>query len=233
MLFKTYRSLATEMGHLNAQLYGANRLFEKWRIPANIYRYVLVSQPVSRERLLPRSRRSSIEIRNVEPGDSELLTLPPPAKVIAERYSQGAVCLGAFRERRLIGCIWLCLGSYNEDEVRCRFVPEPSEMSAWDFDVFIVPEYRAGLLFARIWDAANEYLRARGVKWSMSRITAFNAASLAAHSKLGARRLGSATYFRIYRWQLMFSSIAPFCHLSTNDLSVPSVRLRAPANDSA
>src|SRR3546814_1442215 len=33
---------------------------------------------------------------------------------------------GAFKNDAIIGCLWLCLSSYVEDEVRCRYQPAPA-----------------------------------------------------------------------------------------------------------
>ena len=88
--------------------------------------------------------------------------------------------------------MWISTGPYDEDEVRARFDPRPQGRAAWDYDIFIVPEERGGLLFVRLWDAAYELLRARGYLWSLSRISSFNLASTSLTSENGrpSRRLG-------------------------------------------
>src|SRR3546814_8400271 len=100
---------------------------------------------------------------------------------LAYRAAQGAVCLGAFKNDAIIGCLWLCLSSYVEDEVRCRYQPAPAGEASWDFDVYVVPAQRSGPAFGRLRDEANAFLRQQGVACSWSRISAFNPASLASH----------------------------------------------------
>jgi hypothetical protein len=130
----------------------------------------------------------------------------------------------------VIGCLWLCLDPYLEDEVRCRFMPMPPGQVAWDFDVYLRPEHRVGFGFARLWDEANSLLRARGVAWSISRISVLNTKSLAAHDKLGIRTLATAAFLRVGRLQLMLASLPPFVHLSSSASSAPTLALHAPAS---
>jgi len=121
--------------------------------------------------------------------------------------------------------------AYSEDVVRARYLLPPSGKTAWDFDVYVVPEERLGFTFPRLWDTAYEYLREKGIRWSLSRISAFNPASLAAHRRLGARRIGSATFLLLGGAQLMLSSFRPYLHLSLRR-SVPAVlRLSSPETE--
>ena len=99
--------------------------------------------------------------------------------------------------------------------------PEPQGRAAWDFDVMVMPEYRMGRLFSYLWGRANAELRAGGVEHTMSRISAFNAASLAAHQRLGARVVGSASFLCVGRWQLMRTSLSPRWHFSWRPESRP------------
>lgn len=154
--------------------------------------------------------------------------MPLDGKVIRHRAAQQAICLGAFAGEQMIGCLWLCLGPYSEDEVRCRFIPDPPDRCSWDFDVYLKPEFRPGLGFAKLWEEANRFLSGRGIVWSMSRISALNLHSIASHRRLGLRHLGSAIFLRFRRVQLALSSIRPHVHLSLSDASVPEFVLRAP-----
>lgn len=218
-----------ELGRLNGSLYLLDRALGHLGGGVRLYRYILFAQPVPAAPLLPVRRGRTIEVRPVAAGDPALAAMPLDGAVLRHRYGQGAVCFGAFRGAAMIGCQWLSLGPYDEDEVRSRFVPSPSRQASWDFDIYIQPEQRAGLAFARLWDTANAYLRERGVAWSFSRISAFNPASIASHGRLGARRIGSATYLRAGRWQLMVCGMSPYVHLSGGNGTVPQIALRPPA----
>lgn len=152
---------------------------------------------------------------------------PRPAAALAARYAQGAVCLVLLRgtelaDSELAGYAWLLRGACQEDEVRARFVlPDPA--SSWDCDVWIAPAERAGLAFARLWEEVNAVLHLDHVRWTCSRISAFNPASLHAHARIGTVRLGTATFLRCAGWQWMFASVAPYFHLSRAPASFPSL----------
>jgi hypothetical protein len=212
-------------GGLNGTLYLVHRVLD--RFGGALHRYEFVAQPVAPRPLLSGARGRSIEVRPVAADDPALRQMPLTPDVIARRAGQGAVCFGAFKGEEMLGCLWLCLGPYEEDEVRCRFVPSPAGRACWDFDVYLRPEHRLGLGFARLWDAANAYLRERGIEWSVSRISAFNPRSLAAHSRLGIRRLGSAVFFRLGRVQLTLSSLPPKAHFSLGPNRIPVFMLDA------
>lgn len=213
---------------MSGAFYVLDRAVRKLGGSACLYRYVLVAQPVRQTPLLGPRRGRSIEVRQVDPDDPALGAMPLSPEVLRFRFGQGAVCFGAFQDGAMIGCLWLCLGPYEEDEVRCRFTPLPAGRASWDFDVYVLPELRTGLAFARLWDAANKHLRERGVAWSFSRISAFNPLSLASHARLGAQRVGTATYLRVGRWQVMTSSLPPRFHVSTGPQAVPRISLRVP-----
>lgn len=196
--------------------------------PFGLYCYHIVAQPVPGGPLLPAGRGRSIEVRELKPGDPAFAQLPLTADVLERRFSQNAICLGAFKNGAAIGCLWLCIGPYDEDEVRCRFIPQPAGRAAWDFDVYLHPEHRLGLGFARLWDEANRRLRESGVAWSMSRISTLNLKSLAAHRRLGIRQLGTATFVRFGRAQLMMTLLPPYIHLSAGPGSIPALLLQVP-----
>jgi hypothetical protein len=218
------RTVFDEFG-AKAPLYLLGRVCEG--TPFGLYAYRLVAQPVASKPLLPPARGRSIEIRLMERGDPAFAGLPLTPAVFDYRFGQGAVCLGAFKGGAVIGCLWLCLGPYLEDEVRCRFVPRDA---SWDFDVYLHPGHRVGFGFARLWDEANAYLRARGVAWSISRISVLNTKSLATHDKLGTRTLGTAVFVKLGALQVMLSTLAPLIHLSLSPASAPTLVLQAPAD---
>ena len=223
------RNLRAEIGLPAAVLYLANRLLDKAGGIAAVYRYALVAQPVAEKPLLPGHRGRSIEIRMIDPRDPALVGMDGiTTEVLEYRAGMNSVCFGAFEDGAIIGCLWLCLGPYDEDEVRCRFLPLPEGQASWDYGIFLRPEHRKGLAFARLWDAANAFLRERGVRWSLSRISAFNPASLASHRRLGATRIGSATFLRIGPLQVMGATLPPYVHVSATEKTRPCLRLEFP-----
>lgn len=217
----TLSRLIAELGPLDALFYLVQRVLVhcgKW---AGVYRYYLYAQPIAAGPRLAERRRGG-EVRIVEPGDPVLCAFPLDETVLAHRFGQDALCLAAVGANgKATGCLWLTLGPFLEDEVRCCFVPGPSGGACWDFGVYVAPEYRAGTTFARLWDAADELLRGRGVRWSISRISGANPVSRRAHERLGARCLGSASFLVLGGWQVMVSSFRPWVHVSLHKAQIP------------
>lgn len=190
-----------------------------------LYKYYLIAQPVTKTALLSPGRGKKIEVRLIHENDKITGQFPRPAAAIRSRFEQGAKCLAAFKEQQFIGFLWLLLGSYQEDEVRARYIPLPAGRAAWDFDVYVAPEFRLGFTFPRLWDQANRVLTENNILWSCSRISPYNTGSLGAHARLGTVFLGSATFFCVGRWQITFASVSPYFHLSTHSGSFPEFRL--------
>ena len=193
---------------------------------SRIIRYYFVAQPVP----APARARggSKLTIRQAQAGDPIVAQFPRPRRVVARRFANGATCLVAHDADAFAGFIWLQFGPYDEDEVRCRYTTLPAERTAWDFDVYVHPTYRKGRTFARLWDAANDLLRERGVDWTVSRISAFNVESLRSHAHFGARRIRTATFVRLRSVQLLFTIGRPWVHVSLGPESPPQLRLHAP-----
>lgn len=215
-----------ELGFAHAGIYLMDRGLAG--LGGNVRLYRIVAQPVPAHSLLTGTRGQTISVRQVSPDDPGLNEMPLDRRVVDYRMGQNALCLGAFKGAHMIGCLWLCLGPYQEDEVRCRFIPVPLGKTSWDFDVYLLPEYRLGLGFARLWDEANRLLRERGIAWSISRISVLNLGSLAAHARLGARVLGTTLFLRIGRMQLAIASLSPRIHLSFSAHRNPEFVVRAP-----
>src|SRR3954449_11773611 len=116
-----------------------------------IYKYHLIAQPVAKEGLVPQRRGKKIQVQLIQEDDEIIKEFPRPAAAIQSRFKQGAKCLVALKEGKFAGFLWLLMGSYQEDEVRARYIPLPSGRSAWDFDVYVAPPFRLGLTFLRLW----------------------------------------------------------------------------------
>ena len=217
-----FHQMLQQWGWFNVSLFVLNRvlvMISKGSL--RLYRYYLIAQPVAKTSLLPPGRGKKIEIRVIQPHDEITRQFPRPAVAIKARFEQGAKCLVAVKEEQFIGFLWLLLGSYQEDEVRARYTPLPAKQAAWDFDVYVAPDFRLGLTFPRLWDEANRVLSENDILWSCSRISAFNIGSLGAHARLGTVSLGSSIFFCAGRWQITFASISPYFHLSLNPESFP------------
>lgn len=224
----------SQLGWLNGSLYALSRALEAVSgNRARLHKYYLVAQPVPKTPWLPPHRGQGFEIRQVAESDPLVRQFPRPAWAAPYRFGQGAVCLAASKAGTFVGFLWLALAPYQEDEVRCRYVPLPPGKSAWDFDVHIESEHRTGILFMKLWDEANRFLATRGIDWSLSRISAFNSGSILSHAKMGARRIGAATFLSLGSWQLAVSTVAPHLHFSTHARSFPTYSLNPEGSSNA
>jgi hypothetical protein len=150
---------------------------------------------------------------------------PRPQAVIEWRYRSGYICFAATIKDHFAGFLWLSFGHYFEDEVRCQYELTNTRNCAWDFDVYVDPAFRMGRTFSRLWDTANHYLADRGIIWSLSRISAFNAMSLRSHSRLGAIQIHTATFICCGPFQLAWFNTRPFLHLSLHSRFIPKLRI--------
>lgn len=181
---------------------------------ARLFKYYLVAQPVPEKPWLPPGKPERVIVKAVGMADAARVAFPRPAEVIRARYAQGGKCLAAYKDGEFLGFIWYNLGLYLEDEVRCRFLPLPRGRASWDYDVYIDPRHRFGRLFARLWDELNARLRDCGVRWTVSRISAFNAESRKSHTRLGARNVGTALFLCVGHVQVFWGTVKPYIHLS-------------------
>lgn len=218
-----FARLIGDIGPGHGLLYLVQRAVAALRLPVAVHAYLIVEQPTGNAPRLVGRRARAYTSRPIEDGDPAFADMPLDAATIAFRRAQGARCLGLFREGRLAAYIWFCLEGYDEDEVRCRFRPLPPDETAWDFDVYVLPEFRNGLAFAALWDHADAALRAAGRTRSMSRISAFNTQSRASHRRLGAVELARASFVRMGSFQLMVASRRPWLHVGFGPKSRPVI----------
>lgn len=218
------------MGWLDGSLYLAGRALGKLSGGrARVIKYYLVAQPIGRADTQSMRPDQATLMRKVAVGDTLVAAFPRPPRILERRFAAGATCTAALVRGEFAGFIWLQRSCYEEDEVRCTYVLEAPAVSVWDFDVYVEPRYRAGRTMARLWSYVDAELAADGVRWSFSRISAFNPASLSAHARLGIVRCASALFFTLGRRQLALMSQFPFVHFSASERIAPVMRLRPPA----
>ena len=68
----------------------------------------------------------------------------------------------------------------------------------------------------------------QGVRWSFSRIALLNPGSMAAHQRMGARRVGLAVFLVTGPVQLSVFSVTPYVHLGVTRKQRPKVQLFVP-----
>lgn len=212
-MFGKLRQAAAELGFWNALAYGIDQMLATRLRWGGLTRYYFYAQPVP-EAPARAMRMGKQEVRELKPGDPAFADLPLDRDVLDFRFGQGGVCLAIIEEARAVACLWFCRNSYREDMVRATYLLAPQQVTAWDFDVYVAPSHRAGRTFARLWQAGNDYLRGEGVTWSLSRISAYNRPSITSHERLGAVRVGQASFLVLGPMQFMVSSTSPRVHLS-------------------
>jgi len=224
-LIKKTTNLFKEMGVFTSLLYLLSKLIKKISSKSHLYYYVLVRQKVHQTPLLPPHKGSKFKFQVLEKNCRLLESLPRPNTVIKERFDRGYKCIAATKDDKFVGCIWLALDSYIEDEARAIFSPQPLGKVAWDFDVYINPTQRLSYLFPKLWDQTNTYLKEFGFEATDSRITGFNIHSINSHKKLGAEVMAKAIYIKAGRIQVSLSSTSPYFHLSCKENVVPEYKL--------
>ena len=193
-----------------------------------LFKYYFVAQPVPVAARTAQARATRIRIYRAAPHDAIIATFPRPPHIIDRRFADGAECLVAEQSGSLVGFLWIKREQYDEDEVRCRYRLHTGHGLAWDYDAYVAPEYRMTRAFAQLWTAAHDMLRAEGLKWTISRISAFNHASLASHRRLGMVRLFSGLFVKAGPLQIALFTRRPFVHAGFDDRHAPILRFRAP-----
>lgn len=215
-----------EFGLFGGLLYALDRVLARMSPALRLYFYEIMVQPISDKALVPSRFTKRLEIREIKRGDPEVNLMPARMEIKESRFAQDALCLGAFRNGQLIGYIWFCFRAYEEDEVRCTFVLTPQHETVFDFDLYVFPEQRMGLAFVGLWDAANQFLHARGIRYTFSRLARYNLASRRAHKHLGCEVVGRTIFVQAWRAQLMVATIFPYMHLSLRESSRVRLELR-------
>lgn len=207
------RRASAELGFWNALCYGFDQLLYDRLGWGGLARYRFYAQPVPPPPERP-LRMGAQEVRELERGDPAFADLPLGAEVLDYRFAQGAVCHAVIEDGRAVACLWFCFSEYREDMVRAVYRMDRHDPVTWDFDVYVAPSHRSGRTFARLWQAGNAYLRRRGIQWSLSRISAYNLASITSHERLGARVVGRAAFLWLGPLQIVVSSLTPRLHVS-------------------
>lgn len=192
-----------------------------------LFCYELMVQPINDKNLLPERMKKQFEFREIKQDDPCLSVMPRPPEIIEFRFKQDAICLGLFKNDKLIGYIWFCFGKYVEDEVRCIYILKPEKASVFDFDLYIFPEHRLGLGFSVIWDEANKFLRTQGIHQTFSRLTLSNIASKRAHNHFGWKLCCRALCLKAWDTQIMLTSVSPYIGFSRRKTDYFTIKLNA------
>lgn len=216
------------IGPIGSATYIIDRLLSKLsRGRIRLHHYIILQQPVPPSIWEPISREGrNLRTVMLEESDVDFTALPRPREVIQARFKQGARCVACYKGNDFVGYIWFNIGPYIEDEVRCRFVPEPRARASWDYDAYVVEQYRFGRPFKLLWDEVFQVLRQHGVGVTYSRIAASNVPSISSHVRMGANPIGTLLFLCVGPLQCTLGSLSPYLHISLSKKRMPVVRLK-------
>jgi hypothetical protein len=216
-----FRETVSQAGWTVTLLYAMDRVLRAVKV-GRTHSYIIVCQPLVEDPAY-RTVATRIECRKLR--DVDYMQLRDDLSVIAYRKSQGGIPIGAFLEGKLMGVLWYTSRAFAEDEVRAIFDPLPTGRIAWDFGVEVYPEYRLGRAFYVLWRYAINEMRAKGLKYSLSRINALNTASVRTHKSLGGLVVGRVNFVCLGSMQLSWSSFAPRFHVAIPSTNPPHYKI--------
>jgi hypothetical protein len=227
LVIKKLKRTIKQFGWIDSIFYVLNHLASIVKIDLFFNKYYFAVQPLNADPTLPSEKGKRLRVEWLLPSSIKSNPCPRPYHVMQDRYCQGSECLAIFKEDVFAGCLWYIKYHYKEDEVRCLY-ELPEDIAVWDFDVYVDPKFRLSPVFLKLWDAASAKLVNEGVRWSFSRISAFNAMSLSSHKRMGAKIVGWSVFVRMSSLQLTISSLKPYFHLSFSDASYPIFKFDLP-----
>ena len=204
--------LVRELGVSTTFLYLVDRLLRRVSGHCGFNYYIFMAQPLAERPRLPPARGRAFRFRLLKGHDAILDGLERPDNAIPQRFSQGAQCLLATKGDgdTVVGCIWFVRRVYAEDEVDVDYLLPEDDSCVWDFDVYVAASERLGFLFAKQWDTFDALLRPQGVRYTVSRINAFNRRSMSSHRSMGAQDFGWVLILKLGWFQWMVSNQSPF-----------------------
>ncbi len=223
---KGLRADIRRMGVVGWMLYAADRLLDRaTRGHARLWAFRFYAQPVPTRPMLSPSASKKLRVGRLAPDEIDPLRFERPAGAIEERFAAGSTCIAALDAQELAGFMWLHFGTLQERLVACDFEPIPTGQTCWDYDFEVLPRFRLGRTFARLWDEAYKLLRDRGVAASVSWIAFPNLASQRAHARMGAQRVGWLIVLDVYGYKFSAQSNRPFARITP-----PTRRLHVQVN---
>lgn len=212
-------------GVRDGTLYLMHRLLRRVSSRCGLFVYDVTAQSVTAKPLLPERWARNLRCAEIPQGHPDIAAMPARDEIKLQRFAQGAICLGVYRDDQLLGYIWYCFGGYDEDEVRFHYELTDRRRTVFDFDLYILPEYRMGIGFAAVLHFANQYLLSKGVDYSFSRLTRFNLASRRSHSHIGLATVASTYCLQLGPLEIVVSSISPYVAMTGSKLRRISFKL--------
>lgn len=226
--FEKLKRLVAELGRADALLYCLDRLGQATGGRIGFTRYLLVAQPVVS--LAISGLGSTITVRPLESlaGLSNETTLT--AKSLAARTARNTICFGAFVGDKLVGFACISLVPHDDEILNIRFITAPANKTAWDYDLFIAPGHRLGVVYAKLWNEMFAFLKSRGIEWTISHIASYNLHSWRSHSRMGAVPIGSLIVIRLGRRHIVIDCARRRVLLADESPRRAEVLISAPAS---
>ena len=217
------KKLYRELGGLDMLVYLLHRMLQliSRRLAFVSYRLVVVpcpDAPLAAKRLI-----KNYQIRELHPGDPQLMNISCDKDEIANRYRQDGVCFAAFKNAQLMGSSWVIQQGYLEVEDRCQM--QPADNGVWDCDIYIDESDRLGFCFLALWEHQFQWMREHGYHWTASRISGINSRSLNSHLRLGGVVVGRQFFIRVGRLELYFGTLKPYVNLSKSIAGAPLISI--------
>lgn len=202
MFLKKIKKGVTDYGFMVYFAHGLQRLLSHVTKKISIQCVYLYAVPVEQNRKikLPQSLKINYTVTLLHQDHEMLRVFPVSSQTIAYRFQQNAVCLVVLKKNEPIGCFWLIMGIYQEDQMFLDIHMSPE--SAWDFALWVQEEHRLSPAFAILWETALDYLGGYGIRWIYSRITSTNNLSVQVHNGLGGRILSKILFVRMGNWEI-------------------------------
>lgn len=161
------------------------------------YRFGIVVVDAARLPGLPRG----YSWRLLGPQELAAHRIDVDAAAQSARFAEGLQCLATFdRNGALAGVSWMGKRSHEDPQYGVRYLLPAN--AAWDTGLWVPEDKRMTRAFSAVWAAMGEWLAREGLDCTISSIADYNAASIASHRRLGARRLRTITVLRLGALQL-------------------------------
>lgn len=207
------------MGKVNAILYIFSRLLCRVSQGISLNRYYIFA--------FPAKEKGGENFRFCAPYTFRLITNSVELEQdrlsqyeIRNRLDAGDKCFACFKNNILVAYLWINRSGYKEINDKSFFELDDDGL-VWDYDIFVLPEFRSGFAFGCIWNEYIKYLKKQDVKYSLSRVSVFNYQSIRSHKSLGAEVLFSVAYLRVYRCQISLSTVFPYVYISVGHGMMP------------
>ena len=228
--FEKLMRLGETLGWVDTLFYGLNRCCQAAGGWLGITRYILLAQPVHQQPLLPSNRARAITVRPLQFTDDLGNETTLTRELLATRADRGSICFGAFEGDRLVGCANVAFVTHDDEFLHARFILLPKDRAAWDYDFFVAPRHRLGVVYAKLWEGVFQFLRKRGIEWSLSYVASYNARSLMSHARMGALEIGSFVIVKLGRRQAIIQTSKPFFQIADGSRRRADIPVMAPRN---